>query len=131
MALPTFTGTGKFGVEGAAGSSPEPLPGPASPPLVAVDFGAVLPDALAEAEAEAEGEPDGEADALGEAEAEADALGDAEPPVTSLSPCAAAPVGAAAAEPAGSSPPPQADTSDITPTRARADGNLREERSTG
>ncbi|MFH8928829.1 hypothetical protein ACH4D4_17400 [Streptomyces pristinaespiralis] len=131
MALPTFTGTGKSGVEGAAGSSPEPLPGPALPPLVAVAFGAVLPDALAEAEAE--GEPDGEADALGEAEAEAeaDALGDAEPPVTSLSPCAAAPVGAAAAEPAGSSPPPQADTSDITPTRARADGNFREERSTG
>jgi hypothetical protein len=125
VALPTFTGTGKFGVEGTAGSSPEPLPGPALPPLVVVAFGAVLPDALAEAEAE------GEADALGEAEAETDALGDAEPPVTSLSPCAAAPVGAAAAEPAGSSPPPQADTSDITPTRARADGNVREERSTG
>jgi hypothetical protein len=131
VALPTFTGTGKFGVEGAAGSSPEPLPGPALPPLVAVAFGAVLPDALADAEAEAEAEPEGDAEADGETEADADVLGDAEPPVTSLSPCAAAPVEAGAAEPAGSSPPPQADTSDITPTRASADENLTEERSTG
>ncbi|MEV4679508.1 hypothetical protein [Streptomyces kurssanovii] len=131
MALPTFTGTGKFGVEGAAGSSPEPLPGPALPPLVDVAFGAVLPDALAEAEDEAEAEGDAEADGEAEAETEADALGEAEPPVTSLSPCAAAPVEAGAAEPAGSSPPPQADTSDITPTRASADENLKEERSTG
>ncbi|WP_244258148.1 hypothetical protein [Streptomyces sp. Tu 2975] len=127
--MPTFTGTGKFGVEGAAGSSPEPLPGPALPPLVA--FGAVLSDALADAEAEAEADPEGDAEADGEADADADALGEAEPPVTSLTPCAAAPVEAGAAEPAGSPPPPQADTSDITPTRARADENLTEERSTG
>jgi hypothetical protein len=120
VALPTLTGTGKFGAAGAALCLSVVPPAPAWA-REAVDVGDVLPEALADADAEAEG------DAEAEAEGEAEGLADEGRPDPSVAPLETP--GTDAAEPAGSWPP-QADTSDIAPATASTAGRLRDEEST-
>ncbi|WP_307661544.1 hypothetical protein [Streptomyces sp. V1I1] len=115
MALPTFTGTGKFGAAGAAEDCPFSAP-PAAAAREPLEDGDALPDGDADAEAE------------GEAVAEGELLGEADEVDTSGATLSA--LAATSAAGAVSPWPPHADTRNSAPVAASAAENLRDEGST-
>ncbi|MGI5402465.1 hypothetical protein ACQEVG_24075 [Streptomyces sp. CA-135486] len=120
MALPTETGTGKFGPAGCGVAWAFPVP-PTAAVGEPLGVGFALPDGFADVEAEAEGEADAEAEA--ELLGETDELGASDVMLSAV---------AAAASAAGASWPwcPHADARSIAPVAASAAEKLRDEGST-
>jgi hypothetical protein len=118
VALPTETGTGKFGPAGCGVAWVFPAP-PAAAVGEPLGVGFALSDGFAEAEAEGEADAEAEAELLGEE----DELGASDVTLLAV---------AAAASAAGASWPwcPQADARNIAPVAASAAEKLRDEGST-